>query len=284
MLCIMDEAQLAARAEEIIHLTDSASLADPLTKRDRDFTVEDAYAVSAEVLRRREASGWRRVGRKIGFTNRGIWEQYGVYEPILGYMYDHTVSWMVDRTWELDGPGDEGRLSLDGLTQPQIEPEIVFHFKEAPPVTDDPARLLRCIDWIGHGFEIVQCHFPEWKFDVADTVADGGLHGRYVAGPGLWVEGDPARLAEQLASFRIRLYRNAALVREGGGELVLGSPLKALAHAVRLLDSLPEHPPIEAGEIVTTGTLTDAMPIAPGEMWSTRMYGLPIRTLILKTV
>lgn len=92
------------------------------------------------------------------------------------------------------------------------------------------------------------------------------------------------RLAETLASFRIRLYRNGALTREGGGELVLGSPLKALAHAIRLLASLPDHPPIEAGEYVTTGTLTDAMPVAAGETWSTRLYGLPISGISLRFI
>ncbi len=280
----MDRGLTAEHAEEMIRLSDTASLAELLTGRVAGFTAKDAYAISGEVLRRREASGWRRVGRKIGFTNRGIWEQYGVYEPILGTMYDRTVRWLEDRSWDVDGPGDEGRLSLDGLAQPLIEPEIVFQFREAPPVTDDPQQLLRSIDWIGHGFEIVQCHFPDWKFGVADTVADGGLHGRYIVGPGMWVEPNEAGLVEKLESFRIRLYRNGKLTREGGGELVLGSPLNALAHAIRLLESLPDHPPIEPGEIVTTGTLTDAMPIAPGEMWSTRIYGLPIRTLILKLI
>jgi len=267
----------------MIRLTDSASLAEPLTSCVSEFTVGDAYAISREVLRRREASGWRRVGLKIGFTNREIWDQYGVYEPILGYMYDRTVRWVQDRTWDVDGWGDEALLSLEGLSQPLIEPEIVFHFRESPPLTDDPVALLGAIDWVGHGFEIVQCHFPGWKFAVADTVADGGLHGRYVAGGGISTAGrDLVRLAEALASFRIRLYRNGVPLREGGGELVLGSPLKALAHAIRLLDSLPGHPPIEAGEIVTTGTLTDAMPVAAGETWSTRIYGLPINGIALR--
>jgi 2-oxo-3-hexenedioate decarboxylase len=278
----MDRALTALYAEEMIRLTDTTSLAEPLTACVGDFTAEDAYAISADVLRRREALGWRRVGRKIGFTNREIWDQYGVYEPILGYMYDRTVTWVQDRTWDVDGWGDEAVLSLDGLSQPLIEPEIVFHFREAP-LTEDPVALLSAIDWVGHGFEIVQCHFPDWKFKVADTVADGGLHGRYVAGGGISTAGrDMGRLAEQLASFRLRLYRNGSPMRDGGGELVLGSPLNALAHAIRLLDSLPGHPAIEAGEIVTTGTLTDAMPVAPGETWSTRIEGLAISGISLR--
>jgi 2-keto-4-pentenoate hydratase len=277
----------ALYAEEMIRLADTAALAEPLSACLASFSKDDAYAISREVLRRREASGWRRVGRKIGFTNREIWDQYGVYEPILGPMYDRTVSWIEETTWDVDGWGNQASLSLEGLSQPLIEPEIVFRFHEAPPLTDDPVALLGAIDWVGHGFEIVQCHFPGWKFAVEDTIADLGLHGRYVVGGGITVPHDETgrrALAERLARFRVRLYRNGALTREGGGELVLGSPLKALAHAIRLLASLREHPGIEAGEIVTTGTLTDAMPVAAGETWSTRLDGLPVGGISLRFI
>ena len=236
----MDASLTAAYADEMIHLADSASLAEPPSARNVDFGIEEAYRVSAEVLRRREASGWRRVGRKIGFTNRTIWDQYGVYAPIFGYMYDCTVSWVTDRTIEVDGPGDEPSLSLAGVVQPLIEPEIAFHLRATPPVTDDPVALLRCIDWIGHGFEIVQCHFPDWKFSPADTVADGGLHGRYVIGPGMAVPHDGLEsLVERLARFTIRLSKNGRAAADGGGDLVLGSPLNALAYLVKTLASLP---------------------------------------------
>ena len=35
---------------------------------------------------------------------------------------------------------------------------------------------------MGHGFEIVQSIFPEWKFSAADTVAAFGLHGALLIG------------------------------------------------------------------------------------------------------
>jgi 2-oxo-3-hexenedioate decarboxylase len=258
-----------------MRLQDESGMAAPISERVDGFSVEDAYGISREVLRRREASGWRRIGRKIGFTNRTIWDQYGVYEPIFGYMYDRTVSWIPDRVWELDGHGPEGSLSLDGLVQPLIEPEIVFRLKSAPPVTDDPIALLRAIEWVGHGVEIVQCHFPDWKFSVADTIADGGLHGRYAVSLGVWVEESNIELlAERLSTFRLTLIKGRSVAATGGGDLVLGSPLNALAFLVRTLASLPDHPPLEAGELITTGTLTTALPVTPGETWFTRLQGL----------
>ena len=60
----------------------------------------------------RIARGWKPVGRKIGFTNRTIWERYGVHEPIWGTVYDRT----------LVPPNPP--VSLKTLAQPRIEPEI----------------------------------------------------------------------------------------------------------------------------------------------------------------
>jgi 2-oxo-3-hexenedioate decarboxylase len=271
----MDSAGTLRLADEVVRLQDGGAMATPFTVRDPTFSIADAYAVSREVLRRREAAGWRRVGRKIGFTNRTIWDQYSVYEPIFGYMYDRTVTWVQDRIWDIDGHGPEGKLSLAGLVQPLIEPEIVFQLRSSPPVTDDPIGLLRCIDWVGHGVEIVQCHFPDWKFGVADTIADGGLHGRYAVGIGVWVEESNIELlAERLSTFRLSLINRKGVAATGGGELVLGSPLNALAYLVRTLAALPDHPPLEAGELITTGTLTTALPVQPGETWYTRLHGL----------
>ena len=129
----------------------------------------------------------------------------------------------------------------------------------------------------------MQCHFPGWKFAIADTIADGGLHGRYVIGPAVPVEAfEPDALIDSLASFTIDLRKDGAAVASGGGDLVLGSPLSALAHLVEVLAGLPDHPSLKAGEIVTTGTLTTALPVAPGETWSTRLLGLALPGLTLR--
>jgi len=62
----------------------------------------------------------------------------------------------------------------------------------------------------------------------------------------------------------------------GAGANVLGSPLAALAHLLRVLAQLPAMPPLAAGEIVTTGTLTRALPIHAGETWSTTVEGIDL--------
>jgi 2-oxo-3-hexenedioate decarboxylase len=39
---------------------------------------------------------------------------------------------------------------------------------------------------------------------------------------------------------------------------------------------------LAAGEIVTTGTLTRAFPVKAGEIWSTRLYGLPLDGIAIR--
>jgi 2-oxo-3-hexenedioate decarboxylase len=271
----VDQGSIAAYAADVIRLADGNLLAPPFSATGPYLSIHDAYAIANEVRRRRETAGWRRAGRKIGFTNRTIYDQYGVRAPIFGYMYDRTIAEAAP------GPsGPEATLSLAGLAQPQIEPEIYFVLRSAPASTQ-PSNLLAAIESFGHGFEIVQCHFPEWRFAAADTIADLGLHGRYVLGPRLPLErGSEATLAQRLSSFRVALDRDGVEVAGGGGALVLDSPLNALAHLVEVLATLPEQPPLAAGEIITTGTLTAAMPVAPGQTWTARFKGLetpPVR-------
>jgi 2-keto-4-pentenoate hydratase len=244
---------------------------EPFSRSVPGFDVTRAYAVSESLHRERLARGERPIGRKIGFTNRTIWDQYGVYEPIWGYVYDTTVRF-----------ADEPRATLEvaHLAEPRIEPEIVLHFRAAPPATRDEQELLASIDWIAHGFEIVQSPFPDWKFKVADTVAVNGLHGALVVGPRVPVA-TIADCVRKLREFTISLARDNVVRAEGGGASVLDSPLLALAHLVEVLRGLPQFPPVAAGEIVTTGTLTAALPVRPGETWSTTLAGIELPGLTL---
>jgi 2-oxo-3-hexenedioate decarboxylase len=272
----MEPVALSECADASERLWDEAALAAPLSEGGTRFGIDDGYAIAREVLRRREEAGWRRLGRKIAFTNGEMMRVYGISAPLFGYMYDRTLS---------HAAGGEATLSLGGLVQPKIEPEIAFKLRHRPPATRDPIALLASVEWLAQGFELVQCHFPGWAFAPPDAVADGGFHGRYVVGEPIAVEaGDAERLARQLADFRIELILDGEVGAEGGGANVLGSPLNALAHLIEVLGGLPGHPPLEAGEIITSGTLTAALPVVPGQVWTARIAGLPVEPVTLRLV
>jgi 2-oxo-3-hexenedioate decarboxylase len=265
--------EIGALAERLISAHDNATSLASLSASDPAFDVATAYDVLAEIERRRRAQGWQPVGRKIGFTNRTIWQRYGVYEPMWAHMWAHTVHFAA-----------KGRatLPLAGLVQPRIEPEVVFKLSGPVPATDDALAILRSIEWMAPGFEIVQSHFPDWKFTAADCTAAFGLHGALVVGTPLPItEANRATIAAALPTFALTLKRGNDVIDEGIGAHVLGSPTLAVAHLVRVLATQPNAPPLAAGEVITTGTLTDAWPVAPGETWSSDYGALGIAGLEL---
>lgn len=266
----MDRPEIERVAESMVEAADRALLVEPLSSRHPGFSDDDAWAVARAMLARREADGWRPVGRKIGFTNRTIWPRYGVFAPIWAHVYDRTVQ------FALRG---QATVALGAMVQPRLEPEIALRFR-ASPASAEPAALLEAIDWVAASFELVQCHFPDWRFRAADTIADGGLHGALVVGTPVPVT-DFAR--EQwlrgLAAAEVALYRGPDRVDTGTAANVLGGPLHALAHLCETLRGQPESAPIAAGEIVTTGTITDAHPVAPGQTWHSSYFGVPLAGL-----
>jgi 2-keto-4-pentenoate hydratase len=253
-------------AEIILDAFASKRLIGLLSDRDSMLDEDDAYAIASEVHARRVARGEKPVGRKIGFTNRSIWPEYGVSAPIWGHMYDSTVHY---------SQGGEARLDIAHLVQPRIEPEIQLHFARTPPVTHDEAAILECIDWLAQGFEIVQCPFADWRFRAADAIAAFAVHGALVVGTPVAVSG-VEDCAAKLRNFTIALSADGVQQATGGGANVLDSPLLAFAHLAEVLEGQSRFAPVQAGEIVTTGTLTTLMPLTAGETWSTRLDSIEL--------
>jgi len=202
------------------------------------------------------------VGRKIGFTNRTIWPIYGVTGPMWGPVWDTT----------LNDIGD-GLHTLPKVPEPRLEPEIAFGLKSAPQAGMSEAELAGCIDWVSQGFEVVFSPFPGWRFSGADCAAAFGLHGALYLGPRLPLT---QSIIEQLPRFCIVLEGSGGKRLTGCGADVLDGPLRALGYLLDTLAADTGARQLGAGEIITTGTLTDATPILPGERWTTRLDGIDL--------
>lgn len=260
-------------AREALAAFDARRPIEPFTSRFADFDTAQAYQAAAALRRLRQARGETPVGRKIGFTNRAIWPQYNIDRPIWGDMYAHTVG-------RLD---PEKPFLLAPLCEPLIEPEIVLCLSRAPQPGMDEGALLYCVDWVAHGFEIVHSIFPGWRFRAPDTIAAFGMHGALLYAPPLPVTAENrASVSAGLVSCTVTLSRDGTEVETGAGSNVLGGPLSALRHLVEMLAADPHNPPLAAGEIVTTGTLTGAYPVRPGERWSTGISGIPLAGLSIR--
>lgn len=238
-------------------------VADALTSRrpiapfsDRGpFDRETAYAAAAILSQLR---GGRRVGRKIGFTNRRIWPLYGVDGPMWGDVTDRTLG-------DLSAP-----ISLSPYLEPRLEPEVALCLAASPEPGLDERALAAHVAWFAPAFEIVQSVFAGWRFTLADCIATGALHAGLFVGPTIPAD----RTWRGLPDLTLRLYRDGDLVATGRGDDVLDGPLSALGHLVEDRAAAGER--LAPGEIITTGTLTDAQPLSAGTTWQAIYEGSPL--------
>jgi 2-keto-4-pentenoate hydratase len=250
------------------------TIAVPPSARDTNFDLATAYAVAAELTRLRREQGHTTVGRKVGFANKAMWRVLNLDTLVWAPMYDDTVQYAQDGVVS---------LSVGQLCSPRIEPEIVFKMKRPlRPEDRAAAAVLNAVEWLALGFEIIDCVYADWKFQPTDFVAAFGLHAALVVGKPQHVEQQniPA-LVDQLASFKVKLLKDGQLVQEGAGRNVLRSPALCLRELASAIARQPDAEALAAGELVSTGTLTESQPIAPGETWMATLDGIELRELRL---
>lgn len=247
----------------------------PPSSRGGMFDLAAAYAVGADLRQRRFDSGRTLVGRKVGYANKAMWRVLKLDTLVWAPMYDDTV---------VHAANDAATLSVERMAAPRIEPEIVFRLKSAPPADAalDAAGALQHVDWLALGFEIIDCVYEGWQFQPTDFVAASGLHAGLVVGSPLVVsEADVAQLVEQLASFTVQLARGGEVVATGSGRNSLRSPALCLAALASAAARQPGEEPLAAGELVSSGTLTESQPIAPGQTWTASVAGISLPPLVL---
>ncbi|MES2106943.1 MAG: fumarylacetoacetate hydrolase family protein [Pseudomonadota bacterium] len=245
-----------------------------------NLSIADAYDIAKSLDTIRTAEGENPIGRKLGFTNSTIWSKYGGKDPIIAPMwstlFDSTVRYL-DQTFTVQ--------SLSGAMRPRIEPEVVVKLGHTPAPDASFEELAECLEWMAHGVEIVVCPYPEWKFEAADAIAAFGLHGTLLIGePRMLSSATRLHLADVMANASVSLSCDGQLLGAGYGSNVMESPLHAVWHLHQLLKTQPQFPGLQAGEIITTGTWTDAYPVAAGQTWSTAFSGVTLPGLNISFV
>lgn len=258
---MMDDAALDALAERMLDAQARAATVALPSEAQPGFDEAGAFAVATRMRERRIAAGCRPRGWKIGFTNRSLWPRYNVFAPIWANVWEHTLTL-------LDAPAISDTLA--GLCQPRIEPEIVFGLRAVPEPGMDDAALARCVEWVAHGFEIVHTHFAGWRFTLADCMVDDALHGRLYVGPRVPASRF-ADLAGETRALHVELLRDGEVVDRGDGSAVLDGPVDALRQWIDAMAASPAPWPVHAGDVVTTGTITDARPLQHGQRWASAL-------------
>jgi 2-oxo-3-hexenedioate decarboxylase len=256
-----------ALAQELIDARDTGATVPTPSSRDAAFDLPAAYATEAEIARLRRAGGRRTIGRKVGYANKALWRALKLDTILWAHMYDDTVH---------DAPSDGSAISLPKMLTGKIEPEIVFKLAKPLDAGADAAAVLDAAEWVALGFELIDCPFPGWQLQPADFVASFGLHAGLIVGGHRPVT---QTIIDQLPSFKVKLLKNGELVDEGGGKNVLRSPALCLAELASALARQPGAQPLAAGEIISTGTMTTAQPVAAGDTWTATLEGLDIPDL-----
>lgn len=233
-----DDALAAALAEA--HRTASPVDPEDGSTPGAPGSIDDAYRVQARLVDRLAADRGDPVGYKIGFTNERVRTDLGVEEPGYGRLLEATV---------VDPPATVAAAEYVGL---RIEPEIAFRIDEDLPADPSRARTRDAVATVHPAVELVDSR-TGWTFDAPLAVADNCLDAGLVLGSGTAI--DDRSLDEEAVTLRV----DGERVDSGVGADVLGHPLAALAWLAEAVDGLP------AGTLVTTGSLTEPVPVAAGE-------------------
>lgn len=205
--------------------------------------IADAYRVQQLLIERRHARGERRLGVKMGFTSRAKMQQMGVHDLIWGQLTDHMIV------------EDGGRLRLSDFVHPRVEPEVAFLLRERLSGNVTAAQALAAVAAVAPALEVIDSRYQNFKFNLADVIADNGssaglVVGAWQAGPG------------DISNLGVILEIDGRAAQFGSTAAILGNPVRALVAAARLAGDAGVS--LEPGSIVLAGAATAAEPLREG--------------------
>jgi 2-oxo-3-hexenedioate decarboxylase len=203
----------------------------------------DAYTIQQFSIERRIQRGARRVGMKMGFTSRAKMRQMGVDQLIWGRLTDDM---RVD---------DGGEIRLADYVHPRAEPEIVFLMKRPLAGHVSVTEAMAAVEAVAAGIEIIDSRYRDFRFNLADVVADNASSSGFVLGPL-----HPA--GTDVANLGIAMRVNGTVVQVGSSAAIMGHPARSLVAAARMVAEAGET--LRSGDIVLAGGATEAVALAPG--------------------
>ncbi|MGO4690634.1 2-keto-4-pentenoate hydratase [Glaciibacter sp. 2TAF33] len=241
-------ADIGTLADALLEAYATGQPVRPLTEAHPDLRLEDAYRVQLHQVERWKQQGRVVAGYKVGLTSLAMQRQLGVDQPDFGHLFRDMI---------LDGTGSG--LDAGAFISPRIEPEISFvlkHDLRGPGLST--ADVIGAVDYAIASLEIIDSRIADWKIQLSDTIADNASSGALVLGT------RPVRLdTADLGLAGCVLVKNGEVVATGAGAAVLGDPINGVRWLANMLGSLGQT--LEAGSVVMAGSITAAVPVAPGD-------------------
>jgi 2-oxo-hept-3-ene-1,7-dioate hydratase len=218
-----------------------------------EITIEDAYAVQQQWVRRKIAEGRKPIGHKIGLTSRAMQRSSNITEPDYGVLLDDMLF------------KDGFDIPIERFIVPRVEVELAFILRECLSGPDCTIfDVLKATDYIIPAIEIIDARIhqidPETKVTrkVFDTISDNA------ANAGLVMGGRPVKAdAVDLRWVSAILYRNGVVEESGVAAAVLNNPVNGPAWLANKLH--PYGVSLEPGEIILGGSFTAPVPARAGD-------------------
>jgi 2-oxo-3-hexenedioate decarboxylase len=207
------------------------------------LSIGEAYSVQRHGIDLRLNRGERIIGMKLGFTSRAKMSQMGVHDLIWGLLTDGMIV------------EDGGHVDLTNYIHPRVEPEVAFLIGQRLSGTVTAAHALTTVRAVAPALEVIDSRYANFKFNLADVVADNCSSAGLVVGPWQPATGD-------LGNLGVLLELNGRAIQYGSTAAILGHPVRALAAAARLITTVGLS--IEPGWVVLAGAATAAEPLALG--------------------
>jgi len=252
----MDKSKIEHYGDEFYNALITRTAVAPLTDREADITIEDAYQIQQRMIQRRLDAGETIIGKKIGVTSKVVMDMLKVNQPDFGMM----TSGMVFNEGE--------SIDTSTMIAPRAEAEVAFVLKSdlmGPGVT--AADVLRATDFVVPCFEIVDSRIQDWKIKIQDTVADNASCGVLVLGGR---RKSPADIDLALAG--MVLEKNGEIISTSTGAAVQGSPVNAVAWLANTLGNLGIG--LKAGEVILSGSQSPLVPVKAGDSLVCTVGGL----------
>jgi 2-oxo-3-hexenedioate decarboxylase len=266
--------QVEALASELLSAYEMGQMVSVPPSARPGFDLDMAYAVEGVLKASRGTAGHKAVGRKVGYANKAMWRVFKLETLVWAHMYEDTVH---------HSDTNHASVAIAHPRSLKIEPEIVFGLKKSITEGLDAATALASVDWLALGFEIIDCPYPEWKFQPSDFVASFGLHAALVIGEKVSVNSHQiARLVEELPNFKVRMSKDGEFVEEGSGRNSLKSPALCLAELGAAVARRIPSQLLSGSEIVSSGTLTTGHPTVSGDSWTAEVDGISLPALTFR--
>jgi 2-oxopent-4-enoate/cis-2-oxohex-4-enoate hydratase len=255
---MLDKNNISQLSEELYQALRKQKTISPLTDRFADITIDDAYHISLGMVNKRVANDNEKiVGKKIGVTSKPVQDMLGVFQPDFGFLTD-----------AMEYPSGAEVSIANTMIQPRAEAEIAFRLKHdlvGPGVSE--ADVLAATETIIPCFEIVDSRIDGWKIKIQDTVADNASCGVFVLGNAAV---DPHDF--DLPNLKVVVKKNGQLLSEGLGSAVQGNPLTAVAWLANTLGEFGI--PLNAGEVILSGSLVPLEPVIAGDFMEMELVGV----------